>query len=87
MTTIGERIAQLRRARGLSLQELADQAEVSKGYIWGLEKGSSVRPSAAKLNSLAVALNGSIDYLWLAVHIHKTFSRMFGRCLGINMPI
>ncbi len=60
---IGTKLRQLRRARGLTLDELAEKAGASKSYLWELEKGGSKRPSAVKLQSLALALGVTTEFL------------------------
>jgi transcriptional regulator with XRE-family HTH domain len=78
MSALGERIQQLRNARGWSRNKLAREAKVSQGYISDLESGKKDAPSGLVLAKLAAALNTSTDYLLgLSVytsaesHIHK----------------
>lgn len=52
---IGSRIAELRTARGWSLQQVADLAGCSKGHVWELEQGRSKNPSVTMLSALAQA--------------------------------
>lgn len=63
MSELGDRVLRLRKAKGLSLQKVADISDMSKGYVWELEKGNSVRPSADKIAGLARALGVTVDYL------------------------
>lgn len=54
---IGTRIKTFREQRQLSLSRLAEQAGVSKGYLWSLEnKPDPRRPSADTLYAIASAL-------------------------------
>jgi transcriptional regulator with XRE-family HTH domain len=54
---IGARIRQRREEAGLSLSRLAQEASVSKGYLWNLEKGETDgRPSGRTLYQIARAL-------------------------------
>jgi transcriptional regulator with XRE-family HTH domain len=54
---IGARIRSFRDERRLSLSRLAEEAGVSKGYLWSLEnKPDSRRPSAETLYAIASAL-------------------------------
>lgn len=61
-TTIGSKINTLRKAKGYTLDELADLAESSKSYIWELENKNPPRPSAEKLAKIAKALGVTLDY-------------------------
>jgi transcriptional regulator with XRE-family HTH domain len=65
---LGERIRRYRRDRNLSLNQLADQAGVSKGYLSALEneKSSSTksrRPSADTLYAIAKVLGVTMSDL------------------------
>lgn len=53
----------LRKARGLTLDQLADQSGSSKSYVWELENKNPPRPSAEKLARIAQVLGTTIDYL------------------------
>ncbi|WP_036770692.1 helix-turn-helix domain-containing protein [Photorhabdus australis] len=55
-THLGEKLRDLRKQRGLTLEKLADMAGLSKSYLWELENRESQRPSAEKLTALADAL-------------------------------
>ncbi|MDC9603252.1 MULTISPECIES: helix-turn-helix transcriptional regulator [Gammaproteobacteria] len=59
---LGEKIRELRKKRGLTLDKLAKAANLSKSYLWELENRESQRPSAEKLSFLADALRVSTDY-------------------------
>lgn len=55
--SIGDRIRRFRTERNLNLSRLAEQAGVSKGYLWALENDSGTRrPSAETLYAVAKAL-------------------------------
>lgn len=61
---IGQRIQRLREESELSLSQLANRAEVSKGYLWKLENGrTEARPSAETLYKIARALGTSMSAL------------------------
>lgn len=63
MTPLGEKIRTLRKAKGFTLDKLADLAESSKSYIWELENKNPPRPSADKVAKIAAALEVTPDYL------------------------
>lgn len=59
---IASRIRTLRRARGISLQRLAEVAGISPGYLSEVERGQSA-VSGEKLAALAENLGVTADYL------------------------
>lgn len=61
--TFGERIKELRMARGLTLDQLAQATRSSKSYVWELENKNPPRPSAEKLSAIAAELGVTVDYL------------------------
>lgn len=62
MTELGKRIQQLRKEKGLSQTELAQNTGISYAQISRYEiKGA--QPPAEVLNKLAEALDTSVDYL------------------------
>lgn len=61
--SLGSRINSLRIKKRESLQELADAIEVSKAYIWELEKDRSKNPSLETLTKLANHFETSIGAL------------------------
>ncbi|HEV7654579.1 MAG TPA: XRE family transcriptional regulator [Mycobacteriales bacterium] len=63
MDHLGERLKGLRKNAGLSLRELARQAEVSPSLVSQIENGKS-RPSVSTLYSFAQLLNVSVDELF-----------------------
>lgn len=60
---IGERVKMLRKERGLSLTELANQAGVAKSYLSALERDIQTNPSIQFLEKIAKVLNISVDLL------------------------
>ena len=66
---IGLYVKHYRERHKLSMQEFADKADLSKGYISMLEKGKhpqndrEIVPSIEKVNKIAKAMNLSIDEL------------------------
>jgi DNA-binding XRE family transcriptional regulator len=74
--SVGARIKQHREELGLSLSRLSELANVSKGYLWSLEKGESkARPSGDTVYRIARALG-------------VTMSDLLGRKLltGVGVP-
>ena len=63
-SSIGARIKSRREELGWSLSKLAEEAGVSKGYIWSLEKGDvESRPSGQTLYGIAEALGVTMSDL------------------------
>jgi transcriptional regulator with XRE-family HTH domain len=62
MPTPGDRIRQLREARGWTQESLAERAKVSKGFLSDLE-GNKRNISADYAVRIANALGASLDYL------------------------
>lgn len=60
---LGDRIRTLRKEKGLTLDQLAEQSGSSKSYIWELENKSPPRPSAEKLVKIADRLGTTIEFL------------------------
>ena len=56
MSCLGEMIKTLRHTRDLSLQDVADAAEISKAHVWELERGKSINPTIETLCKLGIAL-------------------------------
>ncbi len=62
-TPFGEKIRELRKKKGYTLDKLAELAESSKSYIWELENKDPPRPSADKIAKIAAVLGVTGDYL------------------------
>jgi transcriptional regulator with XRE-family HTH domain len=60
---IGTKINELRRAKGLTLEQLAQATDSSKSYMWELENKDVARPSAEKLDRIAQALGVTASFL------------------------
>ena len=56
----GKRLRELRKASGLTGEQLAEKAEISKGYVSQLETGGHQNTSAMILVKIAEALNTTI---------------------------
>lgn len=63
VTAIGDKIRDLRKKKGYTLDKLAELSESSKSYIWELENKNPPRPSADKIAKIAAALGVTGDYL------------------------
>lgn len=55
-SSLGQRIAEFRAARRLSLQEVADAAGLSKAHVWELEQGRARNPTVGAVWKLSRAL-------------------------------
>lgn len=62
-TRLGDKIRELRKAKGLTLEQLGDATGSSKSYIWELENRSPPRPSIDKIAKIAAVLGVTADYL------------------------
>ena len=60
--TVGQRINYVRIQQGLTLERLAQQAGLSKSFLWEVEQDRS-GISGNRLLQIADALNASIEYL------------------------
>ncbi len=63
--SLAERLREARESAGLTLEELAERAEVSKTYLWELEKDEAgeKKPSAEILLRIANALSVTLAEL------------------------
>ena len=61
--TLGERIALMRRRKGMTQQELADQIGVRQTEIHRLEKGVVKDPHMSRVKALAQHLQVTTDWL------------------------
>ena len=60
---LGAKIKELRKEKGLTLEQLAEKIGSGKSYIWEIENKGVKRPSAEKLAAIAKALDVTTDYL------------------------
>lgn len=58
------RLREVRRAKDLTLQQLADLIGSSKSYIFDLEKGYIRNPSLGNARLIALALNSDVDEIF-----------------------
>lgn len=61
--TLGEKIRNLRKEKGLSLDKLAEMTDTSKSYLWELENRNSRNPTKDKLIKISQALGVTTNYL------------------------
>lgn len=72
MATTGDRIRKVRDARGLTQEQLANLAKVSKSFLSDVENNNK-NLSSQLLLQIATALGASVDYL-LSGQVHGTVS-------------
>lgn len=61
--TMAERMTSLRRARDLTLEEVAERAGMSKSHVWETENGKANNPTIDTALRLARVFGCSLDYL------------------------
>ena len=61
--SLGEKLRNLRKNKGYSLDQLAQLSGASKSYLWELENRTDRKPSAEKLVDIARVLDTTSDYL------------------------
>jgi len=59
---VGGRIREVRLARGMTLEELADKTKISKSFLWEVEQNRS-DIAGEKLVRIANVFGASLDYL------------------------
>lgn len=62
-TPLGTKIRQLRKEKGLSLDQLAALAETSKSYLWELENRDTANPTMDKVAKIAEKLGVTAEFL------------------------
>lgn len=62
-TALGEKIRELRKKKGYTLEKLAELTESSKSYIWELENKDDPKPSADKISKIAAVLEVTSEFL------------------------
>jgi transcriptional regulator with XRE-family HTH domain len=60
---VGKRIRELRKRKGWSQERLADESEMHRSYMWGIEQGRR-NPSLRHLSRIADALEVPIATLF-----------------------
>lgn len=61
--SFAKKVRELRKAKGLKLEELAEKLETTKNYVWQLENKSPARPSGQLLLKIADIFEVSPDFL------------------------
>lgn len=56
MSFLGQTMKARREQRDMSLQDVADEAGITKAHVWDLEQGRARNPSVQTLLGLSVAL-------------------------------
>lgn len=62
-SALGRKVNDLRRQKGLTLEQLAQATGSSKSYMWEIENKPVARPSAEKLNRIAEVLGVTPEFL------------------------
>lgn len=62
-TPLGFKIRQIRKEKGLSLDQLAAMTETSKSYLWELENREAVNPTMDKVSKIAEKLEVTAEFL------------------------
>jgi len=60
---IGQRITALRKLEGISQQELADRAGISRQHVGRIEKGELVSVAYVTIQQIAEALGMTVDII------------------------
>jgi transcriptional regulator with XRE-family HTH domain len=62
-TPLGTRLRNLREAKNLTLQQVADAASCTRAYIWELEMRDGQKPSAERIISISKLLGVTVEDL------------------------
>jgi transcriptional regulator with XRE-family HTH domain len=62
-SALGRKVRELRQAKGLTLDQLAQATDSSKSYMWEIENKEVARPSAEKLSKIAAVLGVTPEFL------------------------
>ena len=82
--TLGDRVKQLRRSRGLTQQDLAT-SEIHASYVSLIEAGKR-QPTAKTIEAIAERLDTSVDYLLTG--LDDSFRQRLELCMEnlLNQP-
>lgn len=78
---LGANLNELRRRRGLSLQQVADAAKISKPHLWQLERGDSKNPTVDVLQRLAKFFDTDVGTLLGEKDSNMVFGRGFSESI------
>lgn len=77
---IGQRVAALRKERGMTLEDVAQRSGLAKSWVWEVEKGKQKSPTISTVVALARAFAVSVDSLCgfstQAVELHPEAMRV-----------
>lgn len=71
MNNFGEFVKSMRKAKGLTLEKLANKIGTEKGYISSIENGKVNPPSAEVVRDMADALDVNREELLLLAYVQK----------------
>jgi transcriptional regulator with XRE-family HTH domain len=71
MRRFGERIRALRKARNMTIEEIAERSGIRKGYLSGIECLKVNPPSPRVVRALARALGADVRTLLLHAYVEK----------------
>lgn len=74
---LGAKLNELRRRKGLSLQQVADAVKISKPHLWQLERGESKNPTLEVLQRLAKFFDTTVSALLDEEETNMVFGRGF----------
>lgn len=61
IASLGRRVETRRKAMGLTLEQVADRAKMSKSYVWEIENGKNKNPTIRTAWQLAGALGWTLS--------------------------
>lgn len=62
-TPLGDKIRKLRKDKSMSLDALAEAADMSKSYLWELENRDTANPTMDKVAKIATVLGVTPEFL------------------------
>jgi DNA-binding XRE family transcriptional regulator len=69
---MGHKLKEFREAKGLTQEELADKANVSRTTIWSLETNPDVQTTTKTLVKIAEALESTVGEIFFANDVQST---------------
>lgn len=77
--SLAARVRERRTGLGMTLDDLAEKACITKSYVWGLDSGRSRSPGAELLDRVAVALEVTTGYLLGSMPLAEAEDEAFRR--------